>query len=110
MKKSDAAPDVDGQLRRSAEAVYAHEIDALAAEDERARPARWRLSPQAVVTYLMGGNTRSGVEITAKYIGNRRLSRTLLYPDRKSLAVLDLFDRVLTTVQILTPSRSRARC
>ena len=76
MKKSDAAPKADSQLRRSAEAIHAHEIEALAKEDERSRPAQWRLSPQAVVTYLMGGKTKSGVEITAKYIGNRRLVET----------------------------------
>src|SRR5262245_41004827 len=76
MKKSDAAPKADSQLRRSAEAIHAHEIEALAKEDERSRPAQWRLSPQAVVTYLMGGKTKSGVGITAKYIGNRRLIET----------------------------------
>ncbi|WP_035644984.1 AAA family ATPase [Bradyrhizobium sp. ORS 285] len=66
----------DAQLRRSAEALHAHELEALAQEDTRARPAQWRLSPQAVVTYLMGGRTRSGVEISPKYIGNRRLIET----------------------------------
>jgi MoxR-like ATPase len=66
----------DAPLRRSAEALFAHEIEALAKEDERARPAQWRLSPQAVVTYLLGGTTKSGTEITAKYIGNRRLIET----------------------------------
>src|SRR5262249_58186390 len=76
MNKPDAAIKADRLLRQSAEAVHAHEIEALAAQDERPRPAQWRLSPQAVVTYLMGGNTRSGVEITAKYIGNRRLIET----------------------------------
>src|SRR5262245_5735938 len=76
MKKSDAVPKADGQLRRAAESVHADEIAALVAEDVRPRPAQWRLSPQAVVTYLMGGKTRSGVEITAKYIGNRRLIET----------------------------------
>jgi MoxR-like ATPase len=73
--KTDAAPKAD-QLRRSAETVHAHEIKALVAEDDRVRPAQWRLSPQAVVTYLMGGKTKSGVDITAKYIGNRRLIET----------------------------------
>jgi MoxR-like ATPase len=72
MKKTDAAPNA-GQLRRSAEAIHAHELAALAAEDDRPRPAQWRLSPQAVVTYILGGKTKSGVDITAKYIGNRRL-------------------------------------
>ncbi|MGJ4950955.1 ATP-binding protein [Bradyrhizobium sp. HKCCYLS20291] len=72
---ADASPK-DAQLRRSAEALHAHELDALAQEDTRARPAQWRLSPQAVVTYLMGGRTKSGVEISPKYIGNRRLIET----------------------------------
>ncbi|NPU13236.1 AAA domain-containing protein [Bradyrhizobium sp. 83012] len=71
-----AASTADTQLRRSAEALHAHELDALAQEDTRARPAQWRLSPQAVVTYLMGGRTKSGVEISPKYIGNRRLIET----------------------------------
>ncbi|MGJ4908226.1 ATP-binding protein [Bradyrhizobium sp. HKCCYLS2033] len=75
MTNADASP-TDGQLRRSAEALHAHELEALAQEDTRARPAQWRLSPQAVVTYLMGGRTKSGVEITPKYIGNRRLIET----------------------------------
>lgn len=75
MTNADASPS-DGQLRRSAEALHAHELEALAQEDTRARPSQWRLSPQAVVTYLMGGRTKSGVEITPKYIGNRRLIET----------------------------------
>ena len=73
---TQSASAAGAQLRRSAEAVHADEIAALAAEDERPRPAQWRLSPQAVVTYLMGGRTKSGVDITAKYIGNRRLIET----------------------------------
>jgi MoxR-like ATPase len=63
-------------MRRSAEDLFAHEIEALGKEDERVRPANWRLSPQAVVTYLLGGRTKAGIEITPKYIGNRRLIET----------------------------------
>jgi MoxR-like ATPase len=63
------------QLRRSAEDIYAHELEALAAADTKTRPEGWRLSPQAVVTYLMGGKTK-GAEITPKYVGNRRLIET----------------------------------
>src|SRR3954471_14739942 len=37
--------------------------------DERPRPPGWRLSPQAVVTYLLG----DGAEISPKYVGPRRL-------------------------------------
>lgn len=60
-------------LRETAERQYAAELDALAKADDRDRPAKWRLSPQAVVTYLMGGALRDGTEITPKYVGNRRL-------------------------------------
>jgi MoxR-like ATPase len=31
------------------------------------------MTPQAVVTYLMGGKLKNGFEVTPKYIGNRRL-------------------------------------
>src|SRR5262250_1875739 len=68
----------DTHLRHAAEDLFAHELAALAGEDERARPANWKLSPQAVVAYLMGGRTRSGIEITPKYIGNRRLIETAI--------------------------------
>src|SRR5712671_2353700 len=64
------------QLRQTAEDLFGGELDALGRDDERARPANWRLSPRAVVSYLMGGTTKSGVEITPKYIGNRRLIET----------------------------------
>jgi MoxR-like ATPase len=56
-------------LRRHAEDEYAAELAALAAADDRPRPPGWRLSPQAVVAYLMG----DGEGITPKYIGSRRL-------------------------------------
>src|SRR5262245_9797908 len=77
-KKTNAngANASDNQLRHAAEDVYAAELEALVREDDRARPANWRLSPRAVVTYLMGGKTKSGTEITPKYIGNRRLVET----------------------------------
>ncbi len=64
------APD---RLRPHAEEAYADELVALAAVDDRPRPPRWRLSPWAVVTYLVGGTLRDGTEISAKYIGSRRL-------------------------------------
>src|SRR5438093_13461118 len=59
-------------LRPHAEDEYAGELAALAANDDRARPPAWQLSPSAVVTYLLGG--RAGdVEISPKYVGPRRL-------------------------------------
>ena len=63
-------------LRQPAEISYQAELDALKAEDTHAKPANWHLSPRAVVTYLMGGKTQSGVEISAKYIGHTRLIET----------------------------------
>ncbi|RIH74977.1 gas vesicle protein GvpN [Calidithermus terrae] len=59
-------------LRQHAEVQYAEELAALAKTDDKPRPPGWKLSPWAVTEYLMGG--RAGkLEITPKYIGNRRL-------------------------------------
>lgn len=60
-------------LRPHAEAAFADELAALADSDDRPRPPSWKLSPWAVTTYLMGGETIGGVEITPKYFGKRRL-------------------------------------
>lgn len=60
-------------LRPTAEQAYAAELAALAALDDRPRPAQWRLSPWAVVEYLMGGTLADGTVIAGKYIGSRRL-------------------------------------
>jgi MoxR-like ATPase len=59
-------------LRAHAEQQFADELEALAAADDRPRPPGWRLSPWAVVTYLLGGEA-GDVEIAPKYIGERRL-------------------------------------
>lgn len=59
-------------LRRSAEDLYAHELAALAEHDREARPPKWKLSPRAVVSYLLGGEV-GGTTITPKYLGQRRL-------------------------------------
>jgi MoxR-like ATPase len=56
-------------LRPHAEQQYADELAALAERDQRPRPPGWRLSPQAVVTYLLG----DGGSVTPKYVGPRRL-------------------------------------
>lgn len=70
------AEQVSSRIRMSAEEVYAHELLALAAGDKLARPANWRLSPKAVVTYILGGKAADGTVISAKYVGNRRLIET----------------------------------
>jgi MoxR-like ATPase len=64
------------RLRRGAEDIYAGELAAMAKDDDRPRPANWKLSPQAVVAYLMGGKAADGTPITPKYVGNRRLIET----------------------------------
>src|SRR5689334_6816583 len=64
------------RIRTSAEEVYAHELSVLAAGDKFTRPANWRLSPKAVVTYILGGKAANGTAISAKYVGNRRLIET----------------------------------
>ena len=71
---NDLAPDQRAeQLRPHAEHAYAAELAALAATDDRPRPPRWRLSPWAVVSYVIGGTQPDGTVITPKYVGSRRL-------------------------------------
>ena len=60
-------------LRPHAEDAFAGELAALAARDDRPRPPRWKLSPWAVVTYLLGGTLSDGTVITPKYVGPRRI-------------------------------------
>ena len=86
-KASDAEQVV---VRQHAERQYAAELATLAESDDRPRPPSWRLSPHAVVTYLLGG-TSNGVEITPKYIGDRRIiglgtSAARVGPSVRSLA------------------------
>src|SRR3982750_3755887 len=60
-------------LREHAEQLYAQELEELKKQDEGKRPVNWLLTPQSVVTYLVGGRLKNGFEISPKYIGNRRL-------------------------------------
>ncbi|MEV6059016.1 AAA family ATPase [Nocardia asteroides] len=60
-------------LRPHAEQAFADELAALARVDDRPRPPSWRLSPWAVVTYVLGGTLDDGTVITPKYVGPRRL-------------------------------------
>ncbi len=60
-------------LREHAEQQYASELAELAAVDKRQRPPSWKLSPWAVMQYLMGGRLENGFEITPKYVGNKRI-------------------------------------
>lgn len=60
-------------LRQSAEQLFAQEIEELKKQDNNKRPPNWSMSPQSVVTYLMGGRLNNGFVVSPKYIGNRRL-------------------------------------
>ncbi|MGV0804484.1 ATP-binding protein [Mycolicibacterium setense] len=60
-------------LRPHAEQLFAAELAALRAADDKPVPPNWLMSPHAVVRYLLGGETVEGVEITPKYIGPRRI-------------------------------------
>ncbi|KOR28814.1 ATPase, partial [Achromatium sp. WMS3] len=60
-------------LRKHAEQQFAAELEQLAKTDQHQKLENWNLSPWAVVTYLLGGKLDNGFEISAKYIGNRRL-------------------------------------
>ena len=60
-------------LRSHAEQLFAQELEELKKSESGKRPANWVLTPQSVVTYLIGGKLKNGFEITPKYIGSRRL-------------------------------------
>ena len=73
MAAAAAQPTSPDILRPHAEHQYAAELAAFDAVDDRERPPGWRLSPWAVVEYLLGGELADGVVITPKYVGQRRL-------------------------------------
>ena len=60
-------------LREHAEQLFAQELEELKKDDPGKRPSNWVLTPQSVVTYLIGGRLKNGFEVSPKYIGNRRL-------------------------------------
>lgn len=63
-------------LRLPAEQAYAQELAALARNDDAQKPEGWKLSPRAVLTYLLGGKAGDGTVISPKYVGSRRLMET----------------------------------
>ncbi|MES0199745.1 AAA family ATPase [Mesorhizobium sp. M0011] len=67
---------MNAAIRLPVEQAYATELQALARNDDRQRPAGWSLSPKAVLTYLLGGKADDGTVITPKYVGRRRLMET----------------------------------
>lgn len=64
---------MDNYIKPPVEVRYADELAALAASDTGRRPENWKLSPQAVRTFILGGNvdTPSGkTVISRKFYGN----------------------------------------
>ncbi len=61
-------------LRPQAEVAYSEELEALREQDDiKLRPTGWLLSPKGVITYLLGGTLKSGLVISPKYFGDRKL-------------------------------------
>lgn len=52
---------------------FVRELKALAKHDDRPRPTNWKLSPWAVVDYIMGDIKVGKTVIQPKYFGNRQL-------------------------------------
>ena len=69
----DSTGDGVALLRPHAEQQFAEELAELAKADTKARPPKWKMSPWAVSMYLLGGKLDNGLEISPKYIGNRRI-------------------------------------
>ena len=64
--------DINQIQRPHAEQIYDAELAFLIENDEKPRPTNWKMSPWAVVTYLLGGKIK-GFDIEPKYYGSRRL-------------------------------------
>ena len=60
-------------LRQHAEQQFAEELAQLKKQEKHPIPENWQLSPQSVVSYLMGDKLANKFQIKPKYIGNRRL-------------------------------------
>lgn len=88
------------RLREPAEVRYRDELVALEQSDEDARPESWRLSPRAVLTYVLGGPTRDAVidgqkrsvPITTKLYGDRSIVERAIVTLASERALLLLGD------------------
>ncbi|MBN1911518.1 MAG: AAA family ATPase [Pirellulales bacterium] len=85
-KQAAAAPSAEDhndsstveQLRRPAEVEHADQLEALHQNDSDTPPAAWKLSPRAVLTYIIGGKPLKAkldgktveVPITRKFFGD----------------------------------------
>lgn len=84
MAKKETAASANGKadvLREPAEVRYADQLEALRQNDADKPPAPWRLSPRAVLNYVVGGKTLKAkingkaaeVPITRKFFGDDAL-------------------------------------
>jgi MoxR-like ATPase len=64
--KTSSATSVDSVLRAPAEIKYAVELEALRQQDTGERPAAWKLSPKAALTYVVGSKTPLKVQLNGK--------------------------------------------
>ena len=58
--------------RLPAEQQYQQELEALIANEQDTIPTNWKMSPRSVLKYICGGKAGK-LDITPKYIGNKRL-------------------------------------
>lgn len=59
-------------MRQPVEILFREELEALRKADTGKIPAGWQMSPQSVLTFIVGGKAGKKI-ITPKYIGNKRL-------------------------------------
>ena len=92
-------------LRQHAEQQFAEELHELKQNETNPVPENWEMSPQSVVTYLMGGKLKNGFEVSPKYIGNRRLMEIAV-----ATLVTDLCAAALRTARNCEKLGERAYC
>jgi MoxR-like ATPase len=79
MSKKVAKKGADAMQAPPPEQVYASELELLAKWDDGARPPSWKLTPRAVVTFIVGSKNEAlraggGAQvITEKFVGDRAL-------------------------------------
>ena len=82
------APASD-RVREPAEIRYADQLEALRQNDQDAKPRSWRLSPRAVLTYIVGGKSLSAE------IGGKKVSVAI---GRKFFGDDGLVERAIVTL------------
>src|SRR4051812_515469 len=77
--KKTASDSAAGAQAPPPEQIYAAELEFLAKWDDGARPPSWKLTPRAVVTFIIGSKgealkaANAAMVITEKFVGDRSL-------------------------------------